>query len=793
MAQSTPSGSNRSEGSAFSRFAAGETGLRETPFRRNVVLRWVMLGLTTLLLLFLFPHGSQTERSREAGSLWSGDTVRASFSFPLLKDPSVYNAEVQRARDSTLPVFLPNDITLASVRDSLRDVIDRLDSAALAAPESNRSLLTKKSRSWIASLDEGSRKARLDRIVGGILASLEDPFRRGVIDRNRSTIPFNRIVLRKGAAVEEELSIAAIYDSVMVMQRLDADLATRGIEEEEYALAIDLVEDIWRPSYRYSPELTAEAADIAANAVPRTGGLVRQGQIIVTPGEQINESTALMLQSYDRSQRLQEDRSSLLLKFLGALGHVIILLGLPLIYLYNFRPRIFNDNLQLGIILATIVMVSLMAWISIILITPLPIEYLILIPFLSTLMAILFDSRTAFYLTVVACLFVAGVRGADYTVAIALLSAGVLAAYTVRDIKNRTQLYRSIAFSIFGFSLAIFALGLERGATLGQMGLELGFAGVNAIVSPVLTFGAIFVLEYFFNVATDLKLLEYDDLNHPLLKMLADKAPGTYQHTLTIARLAEAAASAIGANALQAKVGSYFHDIGKVTRSEYFVENQMGMDNKHDKIKPEQSVKVIREHVIDGIRIARKYGLPERIVDFIPTHHGTTTIKYFYDKAREVNPDVDIDLFRYPGPLPHTRETAIVMLADAVEATSRSLPDPNPSKIKETVDQIIKRRFSDGQLDRCDLTLADLTKIREAFVKNLVGMAHPRIQYKKEKEEGGEGGPPETGAQVDLIETIKKAGESEPPPYIDDAFGGLGVDAKSLKAEKRSPDTPDEE
>ena len=792
MAQSTPSGTSRSEGSAFSRFAAGETGLRETPFRRNAVLRWTMLGLTTLLLLFLFPHGNESGRNREAGSIWSGDTVRASFSFPLLKDPSLYNTEVQAARDSILPVFLPTEITLQSVRDSMRSVVEGLDSATLAAPDSRQTLLSKKNRSWIASLDEGTRRSRLDKILNAIIASLEDPFRRGVIDRNRSTIPFNRIVVRRSAAIEEEVSIAVIYDSVMVMQRLDADLAARGIDEEEYAVAIDLVENVWRPTWRYSPELTGEAAEIAANAVPRTGGLVRQGQIIVTPGEQINEKTAQMLRSYDRSQRLQEGRSSRLLKLLGALGHVIILLGLPLIYLFNFRPRIYNDNLQLGIILSTIILVALMAWLSIILITPLPIEYLILIPFLSTLMAILFDSRTAFYLTVVACLFVAGVRGADYSVAIALLSAGVLAAYTVRDIKNRTQLYRSIAFSICGFTLAIFALGLERGATLGEMGLELGFAGVNAIVSPVLTFGAIFLLEYFFNVATDLKLLEYDDLNHPLLKMLADKAPGTYQHTLTIARLAESAASAIGANALQAKVGSYFHDIGKVTRSEYFVENQMGMDNKHDKIKPEQSVKVIREHVIDGIRIARKYGLPERIVDFIPTHHGTTTIKYFYDKAREEDPDVDIDLFRYPGPMPHTRETAIVMLADAVEATSRSLPDPNPSKIKETVDQIIKKRFSDGQLDQCDLTLADLTKIREAFVKNLVGMAHPRIQYQKDEQEiDSSDRPPETGAQVDLIESIKSSNTQEDAPYIDDAFGGLGIDEKKLKGENRRGDGAD--
>ena len=503
---------------------------------------------------------------------------------------------------------------------------------------------------------------------------------------------------------------------------------------------------------------------------PKTRGLVREGQVIVTPGEEITEKTALMLQSYERSRRLRQEGGSRWLQLLGALGHVVILLGLPLIYLFNFRRRIFNDNLQLGIILVTILIVGFLAWLSLSVVTPLPIEYLILVPFLSMLLAILFDSRTAFYLTVVACLIVAGIRGADYSVAIALLSAGVMAAYTVRDIKNRTQLYRSIAYSIFGFGLAIISLGLERGASLEEIGLQLGFASINAIVSPVLTFGAIFLLERFFNIATDLKLLEYDDLNHPLLRQLADKAPGTYQHTLTIARLAESAANAIGANGLQTKVGSYFHDIGKVARAEYFVENQMGIGNKHDKIKPEQSVKLIRDHVIDGIKIARQYNLPERIIDFIPTHHGTTTIKYFLDKAREEDPDVDETFYRYPGPRPHSRETAIVMLADAVEATTRALGNPNAKTIGETVDQLIKRRFTDGQLDECDLTLADLTSIREAFVRNLVGMAHPRVQYKNDEE-------------VEEAEKKDKA-KADSTRHIDDPFAGLGVGKGEDSSEK---------
>ena len=291
----------------------------------------------------------------------------------------------------------------------------------------------------------------------------------------------------------------------------------------------------------------------------------------------------------------------------------------------------------------------------------------------------------------------------------------------------------------------------------------------------MLTFGIIFLVENLFGVATDLKLLEYDNLNHPLLRALADKAPGTYQHTLTIARLAESAAVAIGANALLAKVGSYFHDIGKVAKAEYFVENQMQMANKHDRIKPEMSVKIIRNHVLDGIELAREYELPQRIIDFIPMHHGTTVIKYFFDKARETNPDVSEDEFRYPGPRPQSRETAIVMLADAVEATTRSLPNPTPKAIEETVDRAIKRRFSEGQLDQCELTLADLTKIKIAFTKNLIGMSHPRIQYKPE-----EGERPAEEPAADS----KKQKEAPMIPYIDDAFGNVDAEIGYGKPKK---------
>jgi putative nucleotidyltransferase with HDIG domain len=414
---------------------------------------------------------------------------------------------------------------------------------------------------------------------------------------------------------------------------------------------------------------------------------------------------------------------------------------------------------------------AILSWVTQVMHARMPVEFLILIPFLSMLLAILFDSRTAFYQTVVACFIVAGIRGNDYNMAIASLAAGVLAAYTVRDIKSRTQLFRSIAYSLLGYATAIAALALERGDSVSVTSLRLGFAAINATVSPVLTFGMIFLIEKFFGVATDLKLLEFDNLNHPLLRALADKAPGTYQHTLTIARLAESAAVAIGANALLAKVGSYFHDIGKIAKSEYFVENQMEMGNKHDKISPEKSARMIRNHVLDGVELAREYKLPQRVIDFIPMHHGTTVIQYFLDKARSTNPDVDENDFRYPGPLPQSRETAIVMLADAVEATTRSLPNPTPKAIEETIDRVIKKRFTEGQLNECELTLADLTQIKVAFTKNLIGMSHPRIQYPEEK-------PEEEGA----AQEGRKAKGAPTIPYVDDAFGNIDVDVNYGKA-----------
>ena len=274
-------------------------------------------------------------------------------------------------------------------------------------------------------------------------------------------------------------------------------------------------------------------------------------------------------------------------------------------------------------------------------------------------------------------------------------------------------------------------------------------------------------------VTTDLALIELAQFNHPLMRMLAERAPGTYQHSLGLAGLAEAGAGAVGANAVLVRVGAYFHDVGKLIKPTYFVENQKGSRNRHDKLAPRMSSLIIASHVKDGIALAREYKLPEEVIEFIPAHHGTTRMDFFYDKALQLaNSSADetkIDEikeqdYRYPGPKPQTKETGIMMLADTVEAAVRSIEDPNPQRLEETINELVKKRFEEGELDECPLTLKDLTKIKAAFLSVMVGMYHPRPKYpeaepKKPRVRRPKAPPPSGEAEARLERTIREIDE----------------------------------
>jgi putative nucleotidyltransferase with HDIG domain len=281
-------------------------------------------------------------------------------------------------------------------------------------------------------------------------------------------------------------------------------------------------------------------------------------------------------------------------------------------------------------------------------------------------------------------------------------------------------------------------LSLERFESTGMLIEQLTLALANSFISPVLTYGLLLFFEKYFKITTDLTLIELSRFDHPILRRLAERAPGTYHHSMTMASLAEAGAAAVGANVVLARAGALFHDIGKVEKPTYFVENMKGSRNRHDKLAPRMSSLIIANHVREGMELAREFKLPEEVIDFIPMHHGTTRMEFFYQKAIRVAENSDDETkveevneqdYRYPGPKPQTKEAGIMMLADAIEAAVRTIEDPTPQRLESTIEDLIKKRVEEGELDECPLTLKDLTRINQAFLSVLVGIYHARVKY----------------------------------------------------------------
>ena len=320
----------------------------------------------------------------------------------------------------------------------------------------------------------------------------------------------------------------------------------------------------------------------------------------------------------------------------------------------------------------------------------------------------------------------------QFVVIYALLTS-LAGTYAMHDIRQRTSLLRAGFFVGLVSAVVVVSLALVDGGRFDGSLLSMALAGLIAgVLDYLLVLALTPALEYTFGYTTDIKLLELANITQPALKELSMKAPGTYHHSVMVGNLAEAAAESIGANPLLTRVGAYYHDLGKMRNPRYFAENQAG-DNPHDKIKPQMSALIIKSHVKDGIEIARGHRLPQDIADFVPQHHGTALIAYFYARAKEMATQEEVDEadYRYPGPKPQKRETALVMLADGVEAAARSLPEPTPARIKGLVKKIINGKFIDGQLDECDLTLRDLHEIERSFTRILVSMYHVRPEYPK--------------------------------------------------------------
>lgn len=749
--------------------------IREFDFNTSKAVKIGILVVTVFLTVLLFPKGESIEFDYRIGAIWGGDDIIAPFSFPIYKDERQYEREKMEAEREVEPVFVREDKQADIVIDSLRSLFGQIkaaldfemdyqerqtqlrrgDAEQRRRLEQDADILDDFKRSIAVQFDNeewdalmGLRRgvtvndiASLAELRTTIENILRDYYRTGILSKSKQELIHDEIAVRRNA--DEVLApVDRFMDMSEANTKFDEAINERLAEDSPELTATLKVGSMHiRPNIIYDEEETDRLRQVAREEVPRTIGFVLENERIINRHERITEETKLRLDSFRRAKAERGGVINIWLQYVGKALHVSIVLLLFGVYFFLFRKNIFHDNAKLSLIALIILMQSFFAYISLAVNVDAPVEYLIFVPAAAMLLTIMFDSRLAFYGTVIIALLVGGIRGNDYTIMLVSVIGGALAAYTVRDIKHRTQIFRSMLFIFIGYAVSIIALGLERFETPMAMVYEVTFAGANALFSPILTFGLLIFFERVWRITTDLTLLELSDFNHPLLKELSQKAPGTFHHSLVMGSLAETAAEVINANTILARVGAYYHDVGKSLKPEYFIENQMGFKNRHDKLTPRMSSLILISHVKDGYELGKKHNLPKEILEFIPMHHGTTLISYFYNRALEQKTDKDVineDDYRYPGPKPQTKETGIVMLADAVEAATRSIDEPSIAKLKATIDGIIKSRFEEGELDECELTFKDLNHIREAFFKVLVGIHHPRIKYPGQNEKEAE-------------------------------------------------------
>jgi len=508
--------------------------------------------------------------------------------------------------------------------------------------------------------------------------------------------------------------------------RKKADLILTSLKDrKEKALLIDFISVILSPNLKYQEEETNfRKQAMAAKAKPVYEMLeVKKNELILSKGERISKDHIAKLKAI-------EQREPYPLKVVAFFGIALIIglfILLLVLYIEFYEPDLMVGNKELLLLASICILMTIAA--KIIVISPWP-SNIIPASAASMLIALLLNSRLAIITTCFLSLIIGMVSGGRLDIAAVSVVGGMVGIFAVRDVRRRSQLITA-GFAVGFANMAYFiGVGLINSLDFHTYMTEAFIGLANGVMSAVIVTGVLPIFEIASKTITDISLLETADLNHPILKEMVIKAPGTYHHSLVVGNLAEAACEAIGANALLARVSAYFHDIGKIEKAEYFSENQTG-ESMHDRLSPTMSSLIITNHVKNGVELAERYGLNKKIVDIIRQHHGTGLVFYFFKRALEKTDDKEVfeEGFRYPGPRPQTKEAACVLLADSVEAASRTLSDPTPSSIQGLVKKIINNKFIDGQLDECELTLKDLEKIADVFMHILTGIYHSRVEY----------------------------------------------------------------
>ena len=666
-----------------------------------------MMALCVIFVTLSLPKQARFRFEYQKGKTWMQKDLYSPHSFSIQKT----NEEINNDKDAILKSIFPiyqNDIQVVE--------------SAIAA------FSLEFETQWKNSGIPGNSKEIYFDAGNSILNYIYD---RGLMNpvkkfqRNGPNYNFN-LVLNNVSTPVNTADVFLVTDSVrLIKQKLKTYSA---IENKEWL--IQLIANHLKANYVYDEGLTDKLEENALNSLSTTRGMVQKGELIITKGTMVNSVIYQKLESlraaYEEDAKVIGNRNLILLGQFLLSGLIIALL---IVFLFLFRKDIYADNRQLALIL--LVITGMLVGLSWAVRINIPSVYYIPFCIVPIIIRILFDTRLALNIHLLVVLIAGFFVPNSFEFAFLQISAGMVAIYSIKNLIKREQFLISALLILLNYFIAFTGISLIRDGSLTDIEWLNFVPFIFSVLFSLLAYPLIYAFERVFGITSDVTLMELTNTNSKLLRELALKAPGTFHHSLQVANLAEAAIFKIGGNTLLVRAGALYHDIGKTVNTQYFIENQNRGSNPHDTISYEQSAQIIIQHVNKGVEIAKNNNIPEMIIDFIRTHHGNTRVDYFYQSFLKNFPEkfVDENIFRYPGPIPFSKETAVLMLADSVEAASRSLKDPDAISISDLVERIIDYKLDQGQLTNSNITLKDIDTIKLIFKTMLMGIYHVRIDY----------------------------------------------------------------
>ncbi len=688
----------------------------------------VLIFLTAIaMVVYILPREGKFPYEYSRGEPWKHEMLIAPFDFPVYKSQT----ELQEERDSVLNNFRPY-FTFDTLRKTqqtsrlTREMEERKEDFIEEHPFLSNTPPQKDSTFW--EILKNTTKNELSKIYNKGLINLPEQY-------NDAEPSFELILVKNNFAEPSGLSEFHNYQSAYQQVSLKVFRRLRDISDADQEELDDLISNIQlnkylEPNITYDSDRSARERDKIMQNISLTSGIVLSGQRIVDTGEIIDGQTAKILNSLKKEYEISlGSGSGYYFILLGQILFTLLFMGLIFLFLYFFRRDVFNNLLSISFMLLMVIGMLLLIRLSRLF------EFfpLYIIPFaiLPIIIRTFFDSRLAFFMHVITVLMGAFFTQNSFEFVYMQVPVGLIAIFSLFRMVRREQLVRASLFIVLAYSAFYTALTILQEGNLQN--IDLSFYGQFVINGALilLVYPLIYVFEKVFGFISDVTLVELSDTNHPLLRRLAEKAPGSFQHSLQVGNLAQEAVYKIGGNPLLVRAGAMYHDIGKTVSPIFFTENQNNGFNPHSNLDYEKSAQSIIQHIEKGIKIARKHKLPEQIIDFIRTHQGTARTKYFYNSYRNENPEIEPDLskFTYPGPTPFTKETAILMMADAVEAASRSLKTFTDEEIEKLVENIIEGQIDENQFVNAPITFREITQVKEVFKRKLKNIYHARVEY----------------------------------------------------------------